>query len=49
MKMRKCSYRNCDNDIAKMRTNAKFCCRNHKSYERVYKLRDKNKKGSTKV
>lgn len=49
MKTRKCLYRNCNKDISNMRTDAKFCCRNHKSYERLYKLRDKNKKGSTKV
>ncbi len=43
MKIRKCSYRNCNKDISEMRENAKFCCRNHKSYERLYKYREKIK------
>ena len=46
MNVRICSYRNCNNDISNMRTNAKFCCRNHKSYEKLYKLREKIKKGA---
>jgi hypothetical protein len=45
---RSCKYRNCDKDISYMRKDAKFCCRNHKSYERLYKLREL-KRGSTKI
>lgn len=48
VKSRKCSYRNCNKDISNMRFNAKYCCRNHKSYERLYKLREYVKKVSTK-
>lgn len=42
-----CKYRNCNIDISKMRKNAIFCCREHKTYENIYKKRDKNKKGHT--
>ena len=45
--MRICEYRNCNNDISKMRTNSKFCCRKHKTYENIYKKREKIKKGNT--
>ena len=48
MNVRICLYRNCNKDISNMRTNAKFCCRNHKSYEKLYKLRNKIKKGAQK-
>lgn len=47
--MRKCAYRNCNKDISDMRNDAKYCCRNHKSYEKLYKKREESKKGSTKV
>ena len=42
-----CNYRNCNKDISNMRPDAKFCCRNHKTYENTYKKREKNKKGNT--
>lgn len=41
---KKCKYRNCNNDISNMRSNTKFCCRNHKTYENIYKNREKLKK-----
>lgn len=47
--MKKCTYRNCDKDISNMRQNAKFCCRNHKSYENLYRKREKIKKGAHKI
>ena len=40
-----CKYRNCEIDISKMRKDAIFCCRKHKTYENIYKKREKNKKG----
>ena len=42
-----CKYRNCDIDISKMRKDAIFCCRKHKTYENIYKKREKIKKGHT--
>lgn len=47
--MKKCKYRNCDNDISRMRPNTKFCCRNHKTYENIYKKREKIKKGNIEI
>ncbi len=44
-----CNYRNCNKDISHMRYDSKFCCRNHKTYENIYKKRVKLKKGNTKV
>lgn len=45
---KKCGYRNCDKDISNMRGNAIFCCRNHKTYEGIYKKRQKKNKGEYK-
>lgn len=43
---KKCGYRNCDKDVSNMRSNAIFCCRKHKTYEGIYKKRQKkNKRG----
>ena len=47
--MKKCAYRNCNKDISDMRCNAKFCCRNHKDYEKIYINREKSKKGGTDI
>jgi hypothetical protein len=33
-----CNYRNCDIEIT--RTNQKYCCRNHKTYEKTYIKRE---------
>jgi hypothetical protein len=41
--MRICQYRNCNNNINHMRTNAKFCSRNCKSCERKYKSNERKK------
>ncbi len=41
-----CKYRNCDIDISKMRKDSIFCCRKHKTYENIYKKREKIKKGN---
>jgi hypothetical protein len=48
MNMKKCAYRNCGKDISKMRKDAKFCCRNHKDYEKIYKARE-SKRGGTEI
>ncbi len=37
--MKKCCYRNCDKDIYDMRSNAKYCCKNHRELE--YKMSGK--------
>ena len=47
--MKKCGYRNCKKDISEMRRDSKFCCRNHKDYEKIYINREKSKKGGTDI
>lgn len=36
-----CGYRNCRIELKGMRSDAKYCCRNHKQYEREYVSRFK--------
>jgi len=35
-----CSYRNCDNSLEFKRSDSKYCCRNHKNYEKEYRKTD---------
>lgn len=35
----KCGYKNCDNEIDKMRPESKYCCRKHKNYAKTYRKR----------
>lgn len=38
--IKRCSYRNCNKVLIDMKTNAKYCSRIHKEYERIYRLRE---------
>ena len=36
----RCGYRNCNKVLIDMKSNAKYCCRTHKDYEKTYNKRD---------